>query len=215
MNPMRISFVRAAAAALLLAVAGAPGITHAAPGAHGPNGEHLDAPAGTTAGGSAAPRFEARSEAFELVGRLSGGELSLMINRYETGEPVLEAQVEVESGPLKAAAPFRGDLGDYVVADEAFRKAVSASGEHPIVVTVVAGDDADLLEGTLVVAAASAQAAAAADHGHDHGPGGEHAHAHTWWEELRVPLAGLALAAVAFGAWFARRRRRAAPGGVQ
>ena len=60
----------------------------ASPGAHGPNGEHLDGPAAALAGG-AAPRIETFTEAFELVGRLSGGELSVLVDRYETNEPVL------------------------------------------------------------------------------------------------------------------------------
>ena len=49
------------------------GIAWASPGAHGPNGEHLDA-APTAGATSSAPRFEAKSESYELVGRLQGGE---------------------------------------------------------------------------------------------------------------------------------------------
>ena len=51
-----------------------------APGAHGPNGEHLDGPAVATGGTDATPKMEAKSEDFELVATLSGGELSIMIN---------------------------------------------------------------------------------------------------------------------------------------
>lgn len=125
-------------------------VAHAAPGAHGPNGEHLDAPsAGAT--GSAAPRIEAKSEAFELVGLLQGGELSILINRFETNEPVLGATVEVESGNLKARAPFHADHGDYAVADASFVAALGKPGSHPLVITITAGTEADLLEGTLAV----------------------------------------------------------------
>lgn len=123
----------------------------ASPGAHGPNGEHLDAPGATIASTGSIPRFEAKSEVFEMVGRLQGGELSMFINRYVTNEPVNNAKVEVELGALKAVASFHADQGDYAVADEAFLKAVSAPGEHALVVTLVAGDEADLLEGTLAV----------------------------------------------------------------
>ena len=58
-------------------------VSLAAPGAHGPNGEHLDGPA-TQVQGSSAPRLETRSESFEMVGRLSVSEFSMFINRYET-----------------------------------------------------------------------------------------------------------------------------------
>src|SRR3989475_3904658 len=55
-------------------------VSLAAPGAHGPNGEHLDGPA-TQVQGSSAPRLETRSESFEMVGRLSVSEFSMFINR--------------------------------------------------------------------------------------------------------------------------------------
>jgi hypothetical protein len=134
--------------AAVIAFATAVPSAFALPGAHGPNGEHLDAPSGN---GSSAPRIEAKSEAFELVGQLQGAELSILINRFETNEPVLGAAVEIESGNLKAKAPFHADHGDYAVADEAFLKAIAKPGAHALVVTVTAGSDADLLEGTLNV----------------------------------------------------------------
>ena len=151
------------AAGCLALAAASPAI--ASPGAHGPNGEHLDAAAPATGTAGSAPRFEATSEDFELVGRLQGGELSMFINRFATNEPVAQAKVEVEFGKLKAVAPFHSDQGDYAVADEAFLKAVSEPGNHSLVVTVVAGPDADLLEGTLQVKAATD------DQGHGHGEG--------------------------------------------
>lgn len=163
--------------------------TLAAPGAHGPNGEHLDAPSAGIAA-SAAPRLEAKSEAFELVGQLHGAELSLFINRFETNEPVLGATVEVESGDHKAAAPFRADHGDYAVADPAFLKVLARPGSHPLVITVSAGSEADLLDGALAVAEAS--------DGHGHETSG--------WR-----IAGYAGAAALVGAallWGLKRRRR-------
>jgi len=123
----------------------------AAPGAHGPNGEHLDAPVATGTGAGASPRIEARSEVFELVGRLQGGELSLFLNRFETNEPVLGAKVELSAGGIVAPAAFHADQGDYAVADAKFLAAVSQPGDHALVITVVAGEEADLLEGTLSV----------------------------------------------------------------
>ncbi|RST47669.1 hypothetical protein [Variovorax sp. MHTC-1] len=140
----------------------------AAPGAHGPNGEHLDNPAAATSAAATAPRMEAKSEAFELVAHLRDDELSILINRFETNEPVLDAKVEVESGQVKAVAKFHSDLGDYAIDDPAFLKALKAPGAHALVITVVAGADADLLEGTL-----NTEGAAAGGHSHDdeHGHG--------------------------------------------
>jgi hypothetical protein len=131
----------------LMAVAG--------PGAHGPNGEHLDGPAGGHVHGpnTDAPRMEAHSDAFELVATLADGELSILIDRYATNEPVLEAKVEVAAGATKAIAKFHADHGDYAIADEAFLKAVSQLGEHALVITINAGKDSDLLDGVLTVTA--------------------------------------------------------------
>ena len=167
----------------------------AGPGAHGPNGEHLDAPTQPAPAGTSAPRFEARTETFELVGRLQGGELSVFLNRFETNEPVLAASVELETGNVKAKAPFHADHGDYSVDDKAFLEAVSRPGEHPVVIMVVAGAEADLLEATLTV---PAKTAAAAD-----------THDHPVWTRRTAVLGALGLALAVPIAWaLARRRRR-------
>lgn len=136
----------------------------AAPGAHGPNGEHLDEKA-TAVAGQSRPRLEAHSELFELVARLETGELTILVDRYETNEPVLGAELEVESGSLKASATFRTESGDYAVTDEALLSALSTPGEHAMVFTILAGDDSDLLDGTLVMAAPQV---APGDHDHAH-----------------------------------------------
>ncbi len=165
--------------------------TWAAPGAHGPNGEHLDMPASTVAPAGTAPRFEAQSETFELVGRLQGGELSILINRFATSEPVLQAQVEVQAGKLTAKAPFHADLGDYAVADEAMLEALQQPGEHALVITVLAGADSDLLDATLHVGSA------ADAHGHDH---------EDWWHDVprSAWIAGTLL--LALSGWLVARR---------
>lgn len=160
------------------------------PGAHGPGGEHLDTP-GANASGATQPRLEAKSESFELVARLLDGELSILVDRFETNEPVLGARLEVESRGLKAAAKFHADHGDYAVDDAAMLKALSSPGEHPIVFTLIAANESDLLEGTLVVAEAA--------HAHDHRP---------WWHHVAIGLAVLLLAAVVAAIARARHRRR-------
>ncbi len=165
-----LSFCGFALIALFIAPAAPAG---AAPGAHGAGGEHLDAAA--QAGGAAVrPRLETKTELFELVATLGGGELSIMIDRFDTNEPVLHAKVEVESGALKARATFHADMGDYAVEDPAFLKALAVPGAHAIVFTVRAGQtgqESDLLEGTLTVAPAT-PAHAERDAGHHLLPGG-------------------------------------------
>jgi len=196
----------AAAVAALLLIMNPPAM--AAPGAHGPNGEHLDSPA-TVRAGSGLPRLEAKSELFELVAELRAGELVIVLDRFETNEPVLGAKLDVESGSLKAVATFRGEQGDYRVGDAALLKALAAPGEHGLVFTIMAGQDSDLLDGTLVNAAAGGAAAAAGgEHGHAHGSD-EHGHDR---ELERAAWIGAGVAA--FGliggiAWWRQRRRLA------
>jgi hypothetical protein len=188
MNMMIESTLRTAvlAAALLAAQA------FAAPGAHGPNGEHLDGPV-QQARTAASPRAETKSELFELVATLAGGELSVLVDRYETNEPVLDAKVEVESGALKAVAKFQADYGVYSVDDAAMLQALARPGEHPLVFTIAAGPQTDLLDATLEVGAAQAA--------HD-----EHAHLFT---PRRATAAGVVLLLAAVGVFAMRRRSRA------
>lgn len=181
----------------------------ASPGAHGPNGEHLDTPTAAAGSASTAPRMEARSESFELVAHLRGDELSMLINRFETNEPVLKAQVEVESGTAKATAKFHEDMGDYAVDDPAFLKALKAPGSHPLVVTILAGEESDLLEGTLQTGPATT--ASGDDHGHAH-DGAGHSDGHGIPNVVWVVLVMLLLAAAS--AWRTRRSRKA-QGGAQ
>lgn len=141
------------------------------------------------ADGPGAARLEAKSELFELVARLEGGQLSILIDRYASNEPLLKAAVEVEAGALKAKASFHAEQGDYVVEDPALLKLLGTPGEHPLLITVVAGDEADLLEGVLrSVAATPAHAATDGQRGLP-----------TW-------LLGLAAALLAILAWAWRRK---------
>jgi hypothetical protein len=151
--------------AVLALIAIALHSAHAAPGAHGPNGEHLDAPA-FQAAAPAQPRLQAHTEAFELVATLQGGELSVLVDRYDSNEPVLGATLEVDSGGLKARATFQADRGDYTFDDEKLLALLRTPGEHALVFTLSAGKDSDLLDGTLVTTATGDTAPADHDHGH-------------------------------------------------
>jgi hypothetical protein len=128
---------------------------YASPGAHGPNGEHLDGPAGTHSDSNQGPRVETFTEQFELVGQLTQEELSILIDRYETNEPVLNGRLEVEVNGMKAIAKFHADHGDYAVSDPALLKALSIPGKHILLFMLTFGNDSDLFEGTLTVAASN------------------------------------------------------------
>lgn len=162
----------------------------ASPGAHGPNGEHLDAPGGAHVHGTDGPRIEAFSESFELVGRLQGEELSIYIDRYDTNEPVLGGALEVEFGAMKAPARFHADHGDYALDDKAFLKALAAPGKHALMFTLTAGAENDLLEGVLEVKPLA--------HADTHDTG----HSRAGW------IAGGALLAAALAALIIMRSRR-------
>ncbi|HCY63674.1 MAG TPA: hypothetical protein DHV59_12775 [Oxalobacteraceae bacterium] len=123
----------------------------AAPGAHGPGGEHLDAPGGSHAQTDAGPRIDTFSESFELVGHLQGGELSMLIDRYATNEPVLNGKLEIEFNGLKAPAKFHADHGDYAIDDANLLKELAKPGKHSLMFTLTVGEESDLLEGTLEV----------------------------------------------------------------
>jgi ABC-type nickel/cobalt efflux system permease component RcnA len=201
----------AAALSALLLIATTSAL--AAPGAHGPNGEHLDAPSALRAT-SALPRVEAKSESFELVAELRASELAIFVDRFESNEPVVGAQLELESGSLKAVAAFRAEQGDYAVTDAAMLKALAAPGEHGLVFTLVAGKDSDLLDGTLVSGGASGALAAINDHDHDHDH--EHGHAHGAddhdheLERTAWIVAGVAALGLIGGiAWWRQSRRTA------
>ena len=180
----------------LLAVT--PVLTSAGPGAHGPNGEHLDSPTmGNANSIRAGFRVEANSDLFELVATLAGGELSILIDRFATNEPVLQAQVEVESGALKALAKFHADIGYYAVDDPAMLKKLSTPGEHPLVITVLAGKESDLLDAVMRVPESLA--------GHNHS-------IHWEWVALGA-LATLVLLGIVAVRLSNQRQRRFFPGG--
>lgn len=119
----------------------------AVPAFAGEGHDHGEAPA--AASGPALPRFAAHSELFEAVGVLNGKELSILIDRFDSNAPVLGAKVDIESGSLKSPAAFRADHGDYSVPGDTFNQ----PGTYAITLTVMAGDQTDLLAAELVVPA--------------------------------------------------------------
>lgn len=135
----------------------------AAPGAHGPNGEHLDAPA-SAGGGTVLPRMEANTDLFELVAELKDGALHIHLDRYASNEPVIQAAIELESGELKAKAAYQAAEGYYLLNAPELVKRLATPAEHTLVFTIVADSESDLLNGVLDTRNALAE------HGHGHSP---------------------------------------------
>ena len=194
------------AAALMSLPLTTPAPAIAGPGAHGPNGEHLDGPP-TVRAASALPRVGSTSETFELVAELRASELAILIDRYESNEPVLGAKLEVESGSLKAVAAFRADQGDYVVTDAAMLKALAAPGEHGLVFTLVAGNDIDLLDGKLISAAVGTAAGTKHVDAHNQGDD-DHDRDQPLERAAWIGAGVLALGLIAGFAWWRLRRRK-------
>ena len=99
---------------------------------------HDDAPAAVQT--SAAPRFAAVSEQFELVGVIEGHRLSLYLDHAADNSPVPDATLELELGGKPLAVTRVGE-GLY----QAELSQPLADGETPVTATVVAGADSDLL----------------------------------------------------------------------
>jgi len=139
------------------------------------------------AAGSVAPRFEARTDVFELVGVLAGADLILYLDRADSNAPVDGAEIEFESGAFKAKAQ-RIDVGTYRVQ----AGPLATAGKHALTLSAQAGDDADLLTATFDNALPAGAVTMADD-------------SKGWpWRWL----AGAALLLAAAGALMIRRRRK-------
>lgn len=158
----------------------------ASPAWAGPGHDHGDA--APAAVGQALPRFSAVSETFELVGVLSGKQITLYLDRFADNSPVRGAQIELEIGGAKfKARTSEGRQGDdeyEVVLPEAPKP-----GVLPVTATVTAGNEADLLAGELDI--------------HEEAHADEAAHKHSWTEYAGWVVAGIA-ALVLLG-WGGRR----------
>lgn len=106
------------------------------------------------------PVAVAESDAFEVVGRLEDEGLVLYVDRADSNAPVLGATLEVELAGASAKAHFRQASGSYLIADAAWLKALRQPGKHPLAMTLVAGNEADLLAGEMDVDAAAIEAPA-------------------------------------------------------
>jgi hypothetical protein len=154
----------------------------AAPVRAGEGHDHGDA--APAAIGQALPRFLAVSETFELVGVLSGKQITLYLDRFADNSPVRGAQIELEIGGAKFKAERQGDDEYEVVLPQ-----VPKPGVLPVTATVTAGSEVDLLAGELDI--------------HEAAHADEAAHTHSWTEYVGWAVAGLA--ALALLGWGGRR----------
>jgi len=162
---------------LLAAVALGFGMTLAIPPAQaGAGHDHGEAPAAST--GTPVPGVTAVSESFELVGRLLHDELSILVDRHASNEPVLDASLTVEVAGRSAVAAFHADNGDYSLTDAAILGQLRQAGSKPLTFTLIAGEESDLLSGELDV--------------HDEADNAASQHGHGWQEYALWSAAGVA-----------------------
>lgn len=140
MNPVRTLLLGTA-----LAAAALPAL------AHGDEDHSEPHPAATAPMAAQGPRTEAQTDAFELVATLEQDRLVLHIDRFDTNEPVVGAQVEVDTGTVQAKAT-QSSPGVYWVA----QGTLGQPGKHPLTITIETEDTADLLTATLEVPTAPA-----------------------------------------------------------
>jgi len=163
-----------------------PGLAQASEG-H----DHGEAPAA----GPALPRFTAASETFELVGVLTGKQITLYLDRSADNQPVTEAQIELEIAGIKLKADRHGTDEFEVVLAEA-----PTPGVLPVTATVRAGNEVDLLVGEFDI------------HEEAHADAPAHVHTHAWYEYaswLAGGMAMLTLLVIAGRHWAASRRMHA------
>ena len=91
------------------------------------------------------------------VATLAQDRLVLHIDRFDTNEPVVGAQVEVDTGTVQAKATPSAP-GVYWMA----QGTLGQPGKHPLTITIETEDTADLLSATLEVPTPAAATAAAA-----------------------------------------------------
>lgn len=157
---------------------GSDGHTHAA-----------QTPVMTAPVSTASPRLSSQTDQFELVGVLQGKVLTLYLDQFGTNAPIAKAQIELESGAWKDTATEVSPAVYTVSADP-----LAQVGQHPLVITVQAGEATDLMDATLEVGSVR-QAATGVSHTH-------------LWGEWTVWWGAAALSAAAAALMVIRRQRR-------
>ena len=107
--------------------------------------DHAAAPPVTTQ--PLAPRFEANSSEFALLGIRDGSQIVLYLDRFATNEPIEDAKIELESGGYKVQAAAQAD-GTY----RAHAGPLAVSGQHALMISIETAEASDLLDAGLQIA---------------------------------------------------------------
>lgn len=164
------------------------------PGAHGPNGEHLDMEQNNQA--TQRPKFESFTESFELLGEVFSNELIIYLHDFESNTPVQSASIDVEVGPLTASATYEEAQKRYIINDNSVVKALNVSGEHEVIMTIMTHDNGDLLVANFVMPQMD-EHTNDAEYSHDE----EEHHHFPWW------MLGLSVVVFALGFFVGRKNK--------
>ncbi|KZN40873.1 hypothetical protein [Pseudoalteromonas luteoviolacea] len=115
----------------------------ASPGAHGPNGEHLDTH--NKAQGSANPKFEGFTEAYELVGELLDNQLIIYLHDFKSNVPVSNASIELDLDGQVTHAKFSEQLSAYSLSEQGILDKLQQPGIHEIILIITTKKSGDLL----------------------------------------------------------------------
>jgi hypothetical protein len=189
-----------ALAALILSTS-----VQSSPGAHGPNGEHLNMEQNNQQ--THRPKFEAFTESFELLGEVYSGELIIYLHDFETNTPTQFADIEIEVGDFTASANYDRAQNRYVVTDQKLVSVLNMGGEHEVIATILTKDHGDFLVANLLVPQGYTQSSDAV-HSHDdehvHDTDSQHGEEHShfpWW------ALGLAIVIFALGFFLGRKKK--------
>ena len=94
------------------------------------------------------PAFESSSESFELTGRIQGPQMTLLLDRWASNEPVTDAKIDIEVDGRTIVATAQAD-GSYTLDASSFAK----PAVYPLTITITAGNESDLLVAELKVEA--------------------------------------------------------------
>lgn len=155
--------------------------------------DHGEAP--SAAAEPSLARFETASDQFELVGVLDARKLTLYLDRSADNSPVKNATLEIElAGKTVPVKPTGEGMFEATLATE------PEEGEYPVIATVVAGQESDLLAAELDV------------HETAHDPSADKGRTSPMSTWLRWALPGLLV--VAIGLFLVQRSKLDRMGGV-
>ena len=118
-------------------------VVQASPGAHGPNGEHINVKSKTPLGHH--PRFESFTESFELVGELINDQLTVYLHDFKTNKPVSNALIELSLDSQAVTLTYSDTLVAYTTKNKALIAALQQPNLHEIIITIISKEYDDLL----------------------------------------------------------------------